>query len=81
MDTVSLKARDPGVPPVAMMHWSRYNQDEWSNWEPENPMPVHGCPDLRVVDMMNDGGVCAILDEGLIWLTREAGGLMLSRNC
>ena len=64
MDTVSLNARDPGVPPVAMMHWSRYNQDEWSNWEPENPMPVHGCPDLRVVDMMNDDGVWAILDEG-----------------
>ena len=33
-DTVSLKADDQGVPPVAMMHWSRRGQDEWSNWEP-----------------------------------------------
>ncbi len=64
MDSASLSARDPGVPPVAMMHWSRYYQDEWSNWEPENPMPVHGCPDLRVVDIMRDDGVWAILDEG-----------------
>ena len=32
-DTVSLKADDQGVPPVAMMHSSRRGQDEWSNWE------------------------------------------------
>eukprot|EP00434_Breviolum_minutum_P004941 symbB.v1.2.004358.t1/scaffold240.1/size264318/14 len=63
-DTVSLKAEDQGVPPVAMMHWSGYTRDEWSNWEPENPMPIHGCPDLRVVDILNDDGVWAILDEG-----------------
>ena len=27
-------------------------------------MTVHGCPDLRVVDMLQDEGVSAILDEG-----------------
>jgi len=47
-----------------MMHWSRHGQDEWSNWEPENQMPIHGCPDLRVVDILHDDGVWAILDEG-----------------
>lgn len=25
---------------------------------------IHGCPDLRVVDMMSDPGAQAILDEG-----------------
>ena len=26
-------------------------------------MPIHGCPDLRVVDILHDDGVWAILDE------------------
>ena len=27
-------------------------------------MPIHGCPDLRVVDILHDDGVWATLDEG-----------------
>ena len=39
--------------------------DEYSNWQPERQMPIHGVNrNLREVDILEDDGVWAILDEG-----------------
>ena len=59
-DTVSLKTENQGVPPVAMMHWSGYTRDEWSNWGAGESHANSCCPDLRVVDILHDDGVWAI---------------------